>query len=168
MQELIHFYRQLKSIDSLYIFHTDIDELRNAFRECFTSIHAAGGLVKNTKNEYLLIFRRGKWDLPKGKLDKNESFEQAALREVEEECGISPLSIVKPLISTYHTYDYKNGIALKKTSWFEMYYEGNGDLKPQREEDIEEAVWVSATDIGKYLSKSYPAVRDVFMYAGIQ
>ena len=72
LKELIRFYRHLNSIDSLYIFHSDIEELRTVFRECFISLHAAGGLVKNKNNEYLLIFRRGKWDLPKGKLDKNE------------------------------------------------------------------------------------------------
>ena len=167
LEELIHFYRQLSCIDSLYVFHTDIDELRDTFRKCFTPIYAGGGLVKNHKGEYLLIFRRGRWDLPKGKLNKDEDFEGAAVREVEEECGISGIKIVKPLLSTYHTYDYKEKIALKKTTWFEMRYEGNGNLSPQKEEDIEQAVWIPLNKLETYLDKCFPAVRDVFLSAGL-
>jgi 8-oxo-dGTP pyrophosphatase MutT (NUDIX family) len=167
LQELLAFYRQLSKIDSLYIFHFDIEALRNAFRECFISIDAAGGLVKNTDGEFLLMFRRGKWDLPKGKLDKGESFDVAALREVEEECGISSLKITKPLLSTYHTYPYKGGTALKKTTWFEMLYTGKKTPKPQIEEDIEEIRWVPQSKLHNYLSNSYPAVTDVFKYMGI-
>lgn len=167
LQELIDFYRKLTRIDSLYVFHSDLEELRAVFQECFIPLYAAGGLVKNQNNEYLLIFRHGKWDLPKGKLDKNENFEEAALREVEEECGISALDIVNPLLSTYHTYDYKEGIALKKTRWFEMCYDGHEKLSPQKEEGIEEVRWISRSDLGNYLDKSFPAVRDVFIYAGL-
>jgi 8-oxo-dGTP pyrophosphatase MutT (NUDIX family) len=128
---------------------------------------AAGGLVRNSKDEFLLIFRRGKWDLPKGKLNKKETFDQAALREVEEECGISGIQIQNPLISTYHTYSYKDGIALKKTTWFEMLYEGDGRLSPQKEEDIEEARWIPKNQLGPYLDKSFPAICDVFTYYGV-
>jgi 8-oxo-dGTP pyrophosphatase MutT (NUDIX family) len=166
LSELLSFYRQLKKIESLYIFHTDVEELRESFKECFISINAAGGLVKNTNGDYLLIFRRGKWDLPKGKLEKGESFEKAALREVKEECGIKRLEIIKPLISTYHTYSYKNGIALKRTSWFEMLYSGEKTPVPQTEEDIEEIRWVPGEKLSEYLSNSFPAIFDVFKYVG--
>lgn len=167
LSELLSLYRQLSKIDSLYLFHSDIEVLRNAFKECFISINAAGGLVKNQNGEYLLIFRRGKWDLPKGKLDKGESFEKAALREVEEECGIKKLEIIRPLLSTYHTYPYKQGIALKRTSWYEMLYTGNKAPIPQTEEDIEEIRWVSPGKIPVYLSNSFPAISDVFKYVGV-
>lgn len=165
--ELLALYRQLSKIDSLYIFHTDIEALQNAFKECFITINAAGGLVKNSKGEYLLIFRRGKWDLPKGKLDNGESFDKAALREVKEECGIHKLSITKPLLSTYHTYPYKKGTALKRTSWFEMLYSGNKNPVPQTEEDIEEIRWVSKEKLPNYLSNCFPAIIDVFKYTGV-
>jgi 8-oxo-dGTP pyrophosphatase MutT (NUDIX family) len=129
-------------------------------------IEAAGGLVKNDKGEYLLIHRRGRWDLPKGKLEKKESVENAAIREVEEECGITGVNIVKPLISTYHTYPVKNGLALKKTTWFEMLYTGRSQPKPQTEEDINEVKWVPARQLEPYLNDSFPAIRDVFTYYG--
>jgi 8-oxo-dGTP pyrophosphatase MutT (NUDIX family) len=167
LRDLITLYKQLSKIDSLYIFHTDVEELRNAFRSCFIPINAAGGLIKNTNNEYLLIYRRGKWDLPKGKLDKGESFENAALREVEEECGISGMQIVKPLISTYHTYPYKDGTALKRTCWYEMDYEGSETPQPQTEEDIEEIRWVPKEKLDFYLKNSFPAIEDVFRYVGV-
>jgi 8-oxo-dGTP pyrophosphatase MutT (NUDIX family) len=167
LKELIHFYNQLSRIESLYIFHSDIDELRDAFRQCFIPIYAAGGLVKNLKEEYLLIFRRGKWDLPKAKLDNGESFADAALREVEEECGISNLGIVRPLLSTYHTYPYQDGLALKKTSWFEMIYKDTEVPVPQHEEDIEEVRWVAEDQLKTYLPESYSTIVDVFTYLGI-
>jgi len=167
LQELLSFYRQLSRIDSLYIFHTDIEVLRDEFKECFIPINAAGGLVKNLNDDFLLIFRRGKWDLPKGKLEKGESFNEAALREVEEECGIKGLEIVKPLLATYHTYPFKKGIALKKTAWFEMQYTGKRTPVPQTEEDIEEIQWVPGNKLQNYLSNSYPAIVDVFKYVGV-
>lgn len=165
--ELISLYRKLSRIDNLYVFHTDIEELRKAFNQCFIPLEAAGGLVRNSKGEFLLIFRRGKWDLPKGKLNKGESFDHAALREVEEECGISDLQIKSPLLSTYHTYSYKDGIALKKTTWFEMIHKGNEKLSPEKEEDITEAKWIPKNQVAPYLDKSFPAIRDVFTYYGI-
>jgi ADP-ribose pyrophosphatase YjhB (NUDIX family) len=167
LKELISFYNQLKKIDSLYIFHTDIEELRDVFRECFIPIYAAGGLVRNQKNEYLLIFRRGKWDLPKGKLDADESFMEAAVREVQEECGISDISITRQLLSTYHTYPFQDGLALKKTSWFEMMYRGSETPVPQTEEDIQEVRWVTEEQLASYLPDSYATVVDVFTYLGI-
>lgn len=167
LKELITLYQKLSRIENLYIFHTDIEELRESFKKCFIILNAAGGLVRNSKGEFLLIFRRGKWDLPKGKLNKNESFESAAVREVEEECGISGIKIESQLISTYHTYAYKNGIALKKTAWFEMMYSGNGELLPQEEEDITEARWIPANKLTPYLEKSFPLIRDVFNYYGV-
>lgn len=167
LMELITLYQKLTRIDSLYIFNTDIEELREAFRKCFIPIKAAGGLVRNSRGEFLLIFRRGKWDLPKGKLHKKESFDQAAVREVEEECGISGVQIESQLISTYHTYTYKDGIALKKTTWFEMLYEGDGELSPQKEEDIIEVKWIPKSQLAPYLDKSFPAIRDVFIYFGV-
>jgi 8-oxo-dGTP pyrophosphatase MutT (NUDIX family) len=167
LKELIRFYAQLTRIDTLYLFHNNIEELRDAFRQCFIPVNAAGGLIRNTRGEYLLIHRRGRWDLPKGKLDKKESFEEAALREVEEECGLSGIEIVKPLISTYHTYPVKDGLALKKTSWFEMRYTGKSKPSPQVEEDINEVKWIAEEKLESYLNDSFPAIRDVFTYFGV-
>jgi 8-oxo-dGTP pyrophosphatase MutT (NUDIX family) len=167
LKELIQFYSRLTRIDSLYIFHKNIEELREAFRNCFINIDAAGGLVRNPKGEFLMIHRRGRWDLPKGKLAKKENFEAAAIREVGEECGISDLKLIRPLLSTYHTYDLKNGMALKKTVWFEMIYQGEKPPFPQATEDITEIRWVDAAKLEIYLQKCFPAIRDVFTYFGV-
>ena len=95
---------QLEKIHAGVFFHGKLEELKKAFFKKFTIVQAAGGMVKNEKNETLLIFRRGKWDLPKGKLDKGESLEECAVREVEEETGLKNVKLVSPLIITYHTY----------------------------------------------------------------
>ncbi len=165
--ELITLYQKLTRIENLYVFHTDIEELRDAFRQCFIPLNAAGGLVRNLRGEFLLIYRRGKWDLPKGKLEKGESFDSAAVREVQEECGIIDVSIENSLLSTYHAYNFKGGIALKKTAWFEMIHTGNEELMPQKEEDISEVKWVAADQLAPYLDQSYQTIRDVFTYFGV-
>lgn len=118
-----------------------------------TLIEASGGLVKNEKDEYLLIFRKGKWDLPKGKLEYDETPEQGGLREVEEECGVSGLEIIKPLEKTFHTYASKNKRILKKTNWYLMQTH-HQVLVPQTEEDIEAAVWMSRTQINDTVYKN--------------
>lgn len=167
LTELISVYSKLSKIETLYLFHHDIERLRKDFRKCFISVPAAGGLVRNKNGKFLMIYRRGKWDLPKGKLEKKESIDAAALREVEEECGIHDINIVRPLLSTYHTYKYKKGLALKKTSWFEMLYTGNKTPKPQISEDIQKVKWVKAKNLEQYLEVSFPAIRDVFNSFGI-
>jgi len=167
LNEIIEFYSKLRKINNLYIYHTDIEKLRDTFRGCFTFINAAGGLVKNKKNEILIIKRRGFYDLPKGKIDKGESIQHAAIREVEEECGISGVEITKPLLSTYHTYDLKNKQVLKKTYWFEMIYKGNKTPVPEEKEDITEAKWVNKKDLKVIFSNTYNAILDVFCYCGL-
>jgi 8-oxo-dGTP pyrophosphatase MutT (NUDIX family) len=168
MLELIELYSKVTRIKSLIIFHYDLDELREIFKSCFYSIEAAGGVVKNTKGEYLFIYRRGKWDLPKGKVDGDETYQQTALREVEEETGITGLEIIKPLISTYHTYPYKGQTALKKTFWFEMYYEGNETPIPQTTEDIEEIRWFPESELFIPFQNTYGLIKDVFTYLGLK
>jgi len=167
LKELIDFYSRLTLIENLYLFYHDIDELRDHFRACFTPVGAAGGLVINSKGEFLLIHRRGRWDLPKGKLSGDENHEQAALREVQEECGIGELRIRQTLLSTYHTYRLEDKMMLKRTLWFEMQYNGNHKPRPEEEEDITDIKWVAADDLDKYLKSCFPAIRDVFMYYGV-
>lgn len=109
-------------------------------------IESAGGFIEQD-GFWLCIHRLNKWDLPKGKLDKGESPEQAAIRECEEECGISELTVRRPLQSTWHIYPFKNGFALKQTYWFEMSSSYKGPLIPQAEEDILEAKWFTQEEI---------------------
>ncbi len=167
LSEIIDIYCKLSKIKTLIIFHYDIEELQNAFRSCFYVIEAAGGVVINSKNEYLFIFRRGKWDLPKGKLDPGENFAQAAIREVSEETGLSNLNLMSPLMSTYHTYPYKKGVALKKTYWFKMEWLGKETPIPQLEEDIEEVRWFKAEELEIPFQNTFPLIKDLFNYLGL-
>ena len=111
-----------------------------------TLIEASDGLVMNEKNEYLVIFRKGKYDLPKGKMEFDETPEQAGIREVEEECGVTNLQIVSPLEKTFHTYMLKKKRILKKTNWFLMKTTAQ-KLIPQLEEDIQKAEWMTEAQI---------------------
>lgn len=130
-----------------------------------TKIIAAGGIVINQKDEVLMMFRRGHWDLPKGKLDEGESIETCAVREVCEETGIKEghVSIVKNAGITYHEYfdKYLKKDVLKETHWYYMQYTGNGELVPQTEEDIEELKWVTIKEVPQYFNKTYKNIAEI-------
>jgi 8-oxo-dGTP pyrophosphatase MutT (NUDIX family) len=164
LKELLAFYWKLKRIDTLFIFHHDIEELRERFKSCFQEVYAAGGLVRNKEGKYLIMKRREKWDLPKGKVNRNETFEQAAIREVTEECGLHGLEITGPLLSTYHSYFLDEQIILKRTSWFEMVYMGHEEPVPEQDEDITEIHWMHRDDLRKITGNTYLAVLDVLKY----
>ena len=126
-------------------------------------ITAAGGLVLNDANELLMIFRRGKWDLPKGKLDAGETIEACALREVKEETGLQQIILVQPVGITWHEYfdKYTQQEVIKETHWFEMKADGNQKLVPQTEEDIEQIVWANPETIEKSLTNSYKNIVEI-------
>jgi len=126
----------------------------------FVHIDAAGGVVKR-KNKYLLIKRNGIWDIPKGKVEDNESIENAAIREIEEECGISDVVITIPLLVTYHTYVFRKEKVLKKTTWFKMEYFGKKKLTVQVEEGITKAKWCKRDKIFELGKRSYASIQDV-------
>lgn len=131
------------------------------YAKLFKYIFAAGGLIEKD-NRFLFIYRLKKWDLPKGKIDKGESPEQAAIRECEEECGITELTITKELNPSYHIYEHKGKYALKKTFWYEMSTKHEAHLTPQIEEHIEKVEWFDIETIKKtVLSNTYPAIIDV-------
>lgn len=142
------------------ITHYDIDELWITFVQQFNYVQAAGGMVFNSKGEFLVIHRNGKWDLPKGHLKKGERPEFGGMREVEEECGISELNIVKHLANTFHMYDRK-GLVLKKTFWYLMKSDFDGELVPQEEEGIDQVEWMVKADIKDLLKKSYPIIGEL-------
>ncbi|MFC0776149.1 NUDIX hydrolase [Terrimonas alba] len=152
---------QLEKIHAGVFFHPNLEELKKAFFKKFTLVQAAGGLVKNGQAENLLIFRRGKWDLPKGKLDKGESLEECAVREVEEETGLQNIKLLGPLLVTYHTYHEGTKFILKESHWYKMKTQSNQGLVPQTEEDIQQVIWVSDKDLLKYMKEAFPSVVDV-------
>lgn len=125
------------------LYHENYKKLRKDFLGLFTIIVAGGGLVVNEFNEILFIFRRGHWDLPKGKLEKYENKKDAALREVEEETGIEQLELGKKLCVTNHVYKNKSGKRLIKKSYWYMMNAPKMDLIPQIEEDITDARWMT-------------------------
>lgn len=135
----------------------------NEFNQHFKSIAAAGGLVYNTEGQLLLIKRLGKWDLPKGKIDAGETIEEAAIREVEEECGINQLQIIRKITTSYHSYKLHGHRFIKVTHWFEMKSLFNGKLIPQAEESITEAVWTSVEDIKPMELDTYTSIRDILL-----
>jgi 8-oxo-dGTP pyrophosphatase MutT (NUDIX family) len=152
---------QLPKVHAGVFFHPDFEELKKAFFKKFTLIQAAGGLVINEKDEILMIYRRGKWDLPKGKLDKGEKLEDCAIREVEEETGLKNVNLISPLMITYHTYHEGSRFILKESHWYSMKVSGEQWLMPQTEEDIHEIKWIKKSDLKTYMKNSFPSVVDV-------
>ena len=124
-------------------------------------IEAAGGFIEK-EGQFLCIHRLGRWDLPKGKLEKGETIEQGAIRECEEECAIKQLTIVHPLNSTFHIYPYKDKYALKQSYWFYMKSTYNKALKPQTEENIDEVRWFNRQELSNLVLKdTYYTIGDV-------
>ena len=139
-----------------------ITENWESFCADYKLIKASGGLVYNNKNQLLMIFRNGKWDLPKGKLEVGENIEQCSIREVEEECGVSGLIITRQLQETYHTYEINEQKMLKRTYWFEMKSSFKGNLVPQTKEGVTAVVWVDEQDIAEKLENSFGNIIELF------
>lgn len=152
---------ELQKIHAGVFLHSNLEELKKAFWKKFTIIQAAGGLVTNKKHEVLMIFRRNKWDLPKGKLDPGETLEQCAVREVEEETGLRNISLQKHLLTTYHTYHESGKFILKESYWYNMSINDEQALIPQAEEQIADARWVKKTQLPELLNNTFPSVKDV-------
>jgi mutator protein MutT len=124
-------------------------------------IQAAGGLVRNDNNELLMIYRRGHWDLPKGKLDAGETPEICAIREVEEETGATNLKITRFIATTTHSYMEAGEAIEKETFWYTMEAKGPQQLVPQKEENITDIRWVSKASLQSYLEKTFQNIKDI-------
>lgn len=161
LNEGIEKFIQQNSGADLILISDNIKTLFEKIKKRFVHIEAAGGIIEQGQN-YLFIYRLGKWDLPKGKLDKGESPGEAAIRECEEECGIGGLTIEKELPSTYHIYPYKGNYALKTTYWYLMHSNDTKPLIPQIEENITKAEWMNKTAIKDIvIPDTYPSVLDL-------
>ena len=148
-----------KKVNSIGIFSNEFEIILNMFKKKYPEIIAAGGKVINNNSEILFIYRNKKWDLPKGKAEKNENISQTALREVKEETGIKNLSIIKPLEKTYHIFKRGGKNYLKTTYWFEMKSDYNGKFKPQKKEGITRVEWIGIENLSSILPKSYANIR---------
>ncbi len=151
----------LPEINTGIFVHPDLEALKSAIFRKFQLIQAGGGVVRNPKDELLMIFRRGTWDLPKGKLDDGETLEECALREVREETGLEKLLLIKPLTITRHTYALGTHQILKETHWFLMKHKDPEVLRPQTSEDITDIKWVSPAALARYKRDTFPSIRDV-------
>ena len=148
-----------KNTNSVHLFHKNKDKLLKYFFKLIPTVIAAGGKITNSKSEILFIYRNDKWDLPKGKAEKNEQLPQTALREVKEETGIKEVSINKPLDITYHIFRRNNEYRLKVTYWFDMFSDYKGIFFPQLDEGITDVKWVNKNDLEEIKTNSYPNIR---------
>jgi 8-oxo-dGTP pyrophosphatase MutT (NUDIX family) len=158
--EILHKLKT-ETITGINLYSSDLKNDWLVFLKNMEVIPAAGGLVLNPKKEVLFIFRNNFWDLPKGKIEKGESIETAAIREVEEECGIFNLSIIKKLIITYHIYFYK-GLKLKETHWFLMNSDFDKQLVPQTEEGITAVCFKNDTETHEVLKDTFENIKLVY------
>ena len=145
---------------SFRILPTHYDETKKLLKKEFKIIDAAGGVVTNDKHDVLLIYRLKKWDLPKGKIDKGETFKETAVREVEEETRVK-VKLGKKVTTTWHTYAIKNKPILKRTKWYRMEALDDSLMKPQKSEFIEKLGWATEDEVNTLLRKSYRSIRFV-------
>lgn len=160
LPELLNGIEQ-KRFKEIIITSIDLNALFQTFVNCFALIEAAGGLVINEKNEMLFIYRRGYWDLPKGKLEPKENIEECAQREIIEETGLSNIIMINKITNTYHIYPESEKLILKKSHWFLFKGDSKEVPKPQFEEDIVEVKWFSTNEINVPLSKTYSNILNV-------
>jgi len=146
---------------------TGVEDSFNLFLNQFVVLEAAGGIVQHSSKAYLLIKRFAVWDFPKGKIEKGESKTKAALREVQEETGVENLQIMKELQTVYHIYRFGRDWIIKKTFWYLMQTDFDGELKPQKEEYILEAIWANEAEIENYLSDTYASLKELALSSGI-
>lgn len=164
---------QLKSIEETYenkknnlifavVSDNPLKSLLNSFKK-YEFIEAAGGIVEKQKNGMLLFIKRnGFWDIPKGKLEKNETALEGGKREIEEECGISDIIYKNKICDTYHTYKRKGKKILKKTYWFTFSYSGKEKLVAQKEEGITKVKWFETDDLNKVRKNTLNSILDVY------
>lgn len=144
------------------------DALMGELYDHYEPVNAGGGVVVNEHDEVLMIFRRGKWDLPKGKCDEGEAIDACALREVSEETGLQQLHLGDKICDTYHVYSQNRQNLLKRTTWYFMKGTVKEQPVPQAEENIQEVKWVKHEDLSNIVYKSYEAIREVILAAGVK
>ncbi len=149
-------------IHKAYLYHPDEKEIMKKLKSKISVNKAGGGLVYNKNGDVLFIFRNGKWDLPKGGIKKEELIEACAIREVEEETGVSGLKIGTKLQKTYHIFKRNGSYKLKITHWFEMKTNFDGIPVGQLEEGIEKVAWLNQEQIKEALKNSYENIKLLF------
>lgn len=159
--QFLHKFTEDISLQTGYLYGEDIEAIFKHTKSYYKFIEAAGGIIHNRTGDFLFIYRLGKWDLPKGKLDKGEKPKDAAVREVHEEVDLEGVQIKRKLPSTFHTYPLKGKTVLKETHWYEMQYLGDSLGKPQTTENIERLEWRSKENIQDILCNTYPSILPI-------
>ncbi len=166
-KEVVRFRRDVKALMEdvsmdrpLQIACKNVDKSFKRIFEPYHKLEAAGGLVRR-KQKFLVIKRKGLWDIPKGGIDPGESREDAAVREIEEECGIMGHLIEQPLVVTYHIMKWKEKSALKRTHWFVLNYTGGKKTKPQKKEGITKADWFTEDELLAIRGNTYGSINEV-------
>lgn len=161
--DFLNFYKALSENNEqkFYLISENPQYAFEQLKKQVVFLEAAGGLVRNSAGNYLFIKRLGKWDLPKGKAEKGESIEDTAIREVEEECGIKVDVLESKIVDTYHVYEHKGQLVLKKTYWYAMTCSTQQTLVPQVEEDITEAEWIGEANFDIIYDNTYPSIVEV-------
>lgn len=162
LPKIVDLFVSERSHGDFFVQCPDMKGAEKVLHKAFRVIEAAGGLVINERDENLLIFRNGFWDLPKGKIEKNETKRNAAIREVMEETGITKPRIEHFITTTYHFYESDSGLVLKLSHWYLMRIKGKQKLTPQTSEGIVRAQWVANSDLNKYLYNAYSNIIEVF------
>jgi len=158
--QLFHLLESLDNELPIYLVTSSIEKTFSTLFQDFDFVEAAGGIVKR-KDTYLFIKRNGFWDIPKGKLDEGEIPENAAIREIEEECGINGPQLKEPICLTYHTYLFKGKPTIKKTYWYSLDYFGDKKLKGQKEEGISQVKWFKLDEIEKIRKNTFASILEV-------
>ncbi|AUS05815.1 NUDIX hydrolase [Pseudotamlana carrageenivorans] len=158
---LVKVIRKLNSgaLQEARLIHKNPDKLLKKFLKKLPNVVAGGGKVYNADGDILFIYRNDKWDLPKGKAERNESIEETAIREVTEETGVAGLKITKPLDTTYHIFKRNGRYKIKITHWFEMKTSFTGNLYAQEEEGITKVSWLNHEEAHKALNNSYANIK---------
>jgi 8-oxo-dGTP pyrophosphatase MutT (NUDIX family) len=143
------------------VLHGDVKAIWKEFKGRYRFVQAAGGAVTDEQGRLLAIHRLGRWDLPKGKVDGGEAIPEAAVREVQEECGLRTVTLLAPLCETWHTYERNGEPHLKRTDWFLMRASSAERLVPQTDEDISEVRWLDAGEVRRMKADTYPSLLSV-------
>lgn len=165
--KLVRFKKLIKQINDgklLYVnlYHKNPEKLERFLRKKLKVVEAGGGMVFNAKKEILFIRRNGKWDLPKGKIEKKETHQEAAIRETEEETGVKNLVVKRFITKTYHVFKRNDKFKLKITYWYEMHTDYDGELIPEANEGIKKVRWKNFEKTQKALQDSYENIKLLF------
>ena len=151
--------KRLQKLRSITFTVNDRESVKHFVKSRFKIIKAGGGIVRKN-NSLLMIYRLNRWDLPKGKLEKDEYWEVGAKREVEEECNIT-VNMEGKICSTWHSYSLNGKNILKKTVWYAMSCVDDSEMNPQITEDIQAVEWKNDEALREALFNTYPSIRYV-------